>query len=468
MVHDDETIAAIATPIGEGGISVIRVSGRRAFEMVDNVFRGKTTIKSARTHTAHYGYILDQRGEPVDEVVATVYRAPHSYSAEDSVEISCHGGLLVTRLVLEAILQSGARHAQPGEFTKRAFLNGRLDLSQAEAVADLIHSRSELSHKSSLHQLEGRLSKTINKIRGELLDASSLLELELDFAEEGIELTNKQEVSRKIAMILADLNGLIESFDYGKLYREGVKVVISGKPNVGKSSLLNALLNENRAIVTEIPGTTRDIIEENITIDGILFRLVDTAGLRESIDVVEKEGVRRSEAQIATSDLILLVFDLSSPFDNADHRLISAVLSKIKNVQDRCLLVFNKLDLVKNGQRELLGRIGLERDLEPVRVSAVTHEGLDLLKKVMVERIFSSKPPTLETSVLVTNVRHKEALLKATKHLKLALESVEGDKSGEFISLDLRAALDYLGEIVGQVTTDDILNNIFSKFCIGK
>ncbi len=468
MRHHEDTIAAIATPIGEGGISVIRVSGTSAFEIADSIFRGKTTLETANTHTAHFGYVVDTEGEPLDEVVATVYRSPHSYTAEDCVEISCHGGILVTKNVLEAILHSGARLADPGEFTKRAFLNGRIDLSQAEAVADLIQSRSALAHRSSLRQLEGHLSNKINNIRGQLIDASSLLELELDFAEEDIELAGKQEIRKRIDQILNELRGLIDSFSFGKVCREGVKVVIAGKPNVGKSSILNALLNENRAIVTEIPGTTRDTIEENLSINGVLFKVVDTAGLREASDLVEKEGVRRTESQICSSDLILLVFDISQPPTAEDFEVLKIMQTRFENFESRSLVLLNKLDLTRNGQGLAFSRIDPLENIKTIRVSALTREGLDELKQAMVDHVFVNQVLPSDSTVTITDVRHKDALDKATKHLVLALESLDSKKSGEFIALDIRAALDFLGEIVGVVTTDEILDNIFSRFCIGK
>jgi len=468
MKWEDDTIAAIATPVGEGGISVIRLSGKRAFDIADRVFRGKTTLNAAHSHTAHLGYIVDLNANPVDEVVSTVYKSPHSYTAEDIVEISCHGGVLVTRRVLESVLEAGARIAEPGEFTKRAFLNGRLDLSQAEAVADLIHSRSELSHKSSLQQLAGKLSETVKRMREELIDTAGLLELELDFAEEGIELTNKEEIAVRIAAVTSDLRKLVESFSVGRLYRDGVKVVILGRPNVGKSSLLNALLNENRAIVTDIPGTTRDTIEENITIDGVLFRLVDTAGLREAVDLVEREGVRRTESQIATSDLVLVVLDLSQPIDNYELELIRLLRFKVESFDEKCIAVLNKLDLARNGGgnscvfRDLLGISRI------VKLSALTHEGLDTFKRFLVDEVINKKLTGSDSGVTVTNARHQEALKKAMVSLELAMKSFENQQSSEFVSVDLRGALDSLGEIIGAVTSEDILNNIFAKFCIGK
>lgn len=468
MKHEDDTIAAIATPIGEGGISVIRISGKSAFDIADKVFCGKASLRDAQTHTAHFGHLVDSRGDSIDEVVATAYRSPHSYTSEDCVEISCHGGVLVTRKCLEAILESGARLAQPGEFTKRAFLNGRIDLSQAEAVADLIQSKTDMSHRSSLQQLEGRLSQQICRMRDDLVNISSLLELELDFAEEDIEITSKQEISDRIIRMLDELRTLVDSFGFGKVYREGVKVVISGKPNVGKSSLLNALLNENRAIVTEIPGTTRDTIEENLNIDGILFRVVDTAGLRSAADLVEKEGVRRTEAQIASSDIIMLVLDLSEPLEQADQNVVNLLRDKLGKFEDRCLVALNKVDIARETNGDYLDALGLQRNQRIVKVSATTSQGLETLKKRLVDCVFSNKPKAPETGVTITNIRHSEALTKASRHLRLALESLSNGRSGEFIALDLRAALDYLGGIVGAVTTEEILENIFSKFCIGK
>ena len=468
MKHEEDTIAAVATPIGEGGISLIRVSGQGAFDVIDRVFRGKTALKGARSQTAHYGYIVDVGGEPVDEVVCTVYRSPHSYTTEDSVEISCHGGVFVTRRVLETLLKSGARMAEPGEFTKRAFLNGRLDLSQAEAVADLIHANSELSHRSSLHQLGGRLSARIKKIREELVEAVSLLELELDFAEEGIEIANKRRISDRISATLSELKTLIDSFNVGKYYREGVKVVILGRPNVGKSSLLNALLNENRAIVTDIPGTTRDTIEESISISGVLFRLVDTAGLREASDTIEKEGIRRTEDQLETSDLLLFVIDPSQPIDNTELDVLQSVEGRVQRFSDKCILVLNKLDLISASPSDEIQCSKLPGGLSFVKLSALTHEGLDSLKELLVDQVLSKKLTAADLGVTVTNVRHKEALEKAKSHLELAAESLEKGENSEFVSLDLRIALDFLGEIIGEVTSEEILNNIFEKFCIGK
>jgi tRNA modification GTPase len=468
MKREEDTIAAIATPIGEGGIAVIRVSGRNALDITDRVFRGRRPLKRARPQTAHYGHIVDLDGVRVDEVVCTVYRSPHSYTTEDSVEISCHGGLFVTRKVLETVLRSGARIAEPGEFTKRAFLGGRLDLSQAEAVADLIRSHSELSHKNSLQQLEGSLSLRVKRIREGLVEALSLIELELDFAEEGIEIANKTRISKTMELVLSELNRLIESFSIGKYYREGVKVVIVGQPNVGKSSLLNALLNENRVIVTDIAGTTRDTIEESISIDGVLFRLVDTAGLREARDMIEKAGIERTKTQLQTSDVVLLVIDLSQAIENIELGFIQNIKESVDGFNDKCILVLNKLDLIS---KDLWCKV--EREYRPIdlpytRLSALTHDGLDSLKKMLLEKVQSRKLTAGDLGVAVTNVRHKEAMEKARAHLELAHESLQRGETGELVSLDMRIALDFLGEVIGVVTSEEILNNIFGKFCIGK
>jgi len=468
MKYEDDTIAAIATPIGEGGLSIVRVSGKQAFQVVDRIFRGKTSLGAAQTHTAHWGYVVDLDGEAVDEVVAIVYKSPHSYSGEDNVEINCHGGVLVTRRVLESVLQAGARMAEPGEFTKRAFINGRLDLLQAEAVADLIHSRSELSRRSSLQQLAGKLSERLRAIREELIETASLLELELDFAEEDIELTNKQEISRRMGDIIAELTGLVESFSLGRFYREGVKVAIVGWPNVGKSSLMNALLNEDRAIVTDIPGTTRDTIEENIIINGFLFKLVDTAGIRDSTDVIEMEGIRRTESQMETADLILYVVDLSQLIDNYELELVKKLRKEIESVYEKSIIVLNKLDLVKDSRAgiDLLNK--LMPNLPFARVSALTHEGLDSLKMLLSNRVTNNGLALSDSSFVITNSRHKEALKRAIASLEFANASLGRGQSPEFVSVDLRNALDFLGEITGVVTSEDILDNIFQKFCIGK
>ena len=463
MKYLEDTIVAISTAIGEAAISVIRISGKDAIKVADRVFVGKRKLADVKTHTAHYGKIVDKNGDVVDYVVATVFKAPNSYTGEDTVEISCHGGILVTRKVLETVLEAGARLAQPGEFTKRAFLNGKIDLSQAEAVADLIRSATELAYQSSLSQLEGALSRKIRKMREDLINLCSLVELELDFADEDLEFVDKAQLAEKIKDVIGEVDELIETFRFGKIYREGIKVVIAGKPNAGKSSLLNALLNENRAIVSEIPGTTRDVIEESLNIEGVLFRIVDTAGLRETFDIVEREGVRRTEEQLKKADMILLVIDSTDEINEEDVRIYHRVLNFAVDESKRCIIVFNKVDLL-DGKRP---NMKIMVDFPVVYISALTGFGLEKLKKLMVEQSFLGMTRT-ESSVVVTNVRHRDALLRAKQSLIYALRSLEQGMSGDLVAVDLRAGLNHLGEIIGEVTTDDILNNIFSKFCIGK
>ena len=466
MIRQEDTIAAIATPVGEGGISVIRISGKDALEITDRHFDGKKRIKDMSSHTVAFGNIIDPSAEMkvIDEVVAVVYHSPQSYTGEDVVEISCHGGMLVTKTILNVIIEGGARHAQPGEFTKRAFLNGRLDLSQAEAVADIIHARTERAHRSSLDQLKGRLSKEIEEIRNDILNFCSLIELELDFAEEDIELASREDFIKRAEKVVHRLKELIDSFNVGKVYREGIKVVLAGKPNAGKSSLLNTLLQENRAIVTDIPGTTRDIIEESLNIDGVLFRVIDTAGLRVTKDPVEVEGVQRTMAQLERADMALMIIDYSQSMSEDDLKYIDSILENMKELDLTPLIVLNKIDIADGKKFTKTGKL---LHYPFVKLSATTGEGVDVLKKQMVNLATDGKAYQ-EGSVLVTNSRHRDALVRANKNLSLAINSLKEGASGEFVSVDLRAALDALGEITGVVTTEDILNNIFSSFCIGK
>lgn len=457
-----DTIAAVATPIGEGGISVIRISGDRAFFIGDLLFRGRIKLSEARSHTAHFGRFVNRDGETLDEVVATVFKMPNSYTCEDVVEFSCHGGYYVTQLLLNEVLRCGARLAEPGEFTKRAFLNGRIDLSQAEAVADLIRAQSEAAYKSSLRQLDGILSSEIKFIRQKLLDLASLLELELDFSEEDIEFADRQQLQDGIEEAIAKIQQLRSTYAIGRIYHEGVRVVIAGKPNVGKSSLMNKLLGENRAIVSDVPGTTRDTITEDLVINGIRFKLTDTAGLRETSDKIENEGVIRTHREAEKADILLLVRDITETNKqnialNRDYAAI-VDLCRLNNIP--ILTAWNKIDLYPKSTNYQ------EQSTDEVFVSALDGTGINLLKnrlyKMVITEDFS------ENSVIITSARHNDALLKAEQSLLLALESLREGQSGEFIALDLRAGLGYLGEITGEVTTEDILNNIFSRFCIGK
>ncbi|RPI04332.1 MAG: tRNA uridine-5-carboxymethylaminomethyl(34) synthesis GTPase MnmE [Ignavibacteriae bacterium] len=457
----ETTIAAIATPIGEGAISVIRVSGPSALTAVAGRFHGKQNILNAKSHTAHYGRIVDGRNETVDEVVCTVFRAPHSFTGEDIVEISCHGGIHVTRRVLESILEAGVSPAGPGDFTQRAFLNGKIDLSQAEAIADLIQSQSDKARQTSLEQLEGALSKQIHLVRDQLVQSLGLLELELDFSEEGIALIDKKKVENLFNLGILEIDQLLNTYKYGKVWREGVRVVLVGVPNAGKSSLLNSLLKEDRAIVTNIPGTTRDFIEEKMTIEGVLFRMIDTAGLRETTDLIEKEGVNRTWKIIKGADIIVLVHDSTKTLTDDENIFLETI--KNWDRQD-FVIVNNKIDI----RNDKTPQYHFPEKTRVVETSAMNHTGIENLKEVLLDKVLDKSEEDYKEAVIITNERHYTALSKAKQSLMSALKSLKSNESEEFIAVDLRSAIDSIGEIIGLVTTEDILNNIFSKFCIGK
>jgi tRNA modification GTPase len=459
-------IAAIATPVGEGGISVVRVSGKGACRAVDRIFQGKHPLSSVETHTAHFGILTRHNGEVIDQVVATVFNAPHSYTGEETVELSCHGGVYVTRQILNAVIDVGCRHARPGEFTQRAFLNGKIDLIQAEAIADIIHAGSEAARKSSLEQLQGKLSDELRSVREELIRVTGLLELELDFVEEDIELTSKPEVGHSIRKEIERVEKLVESYQQGRIYREGVKSVIVGRPNSGKSSLLNALLRHDRAIVSTVPGTTRDTIEENITLNGILFRMTDTAGLRETIDDVEQKGIARTEKEIRKADCILLVVDSQKAITEIRNTIDEFISNRKNKGKTSIIIAVNKIDLCeKKAIEEICQSIQHHYPFPCVPLSAKTGTGIEELEHVMGSIL---DLPSIEGSLTLTNARHRDALLRGLESLKLALTSTESNLSDELIIVDLRAALNSIGEIIGETTTDDILNKIFSSFCIGK
>lgn len=464
LKYNEDIIAAIATAVGNGAITIVRISGKGSIETIDKIFSGKNKLVSAKSHTLHYGNIINNDREVIDEVLISVLRHPHTYTTEDMVEINCHGGWFVTNRILQTILQTGARLAEPGEFTKRAFLNGRIDLAQAEAVADMIQARSDLALKSSLLQLEGKLSQKLININTQLINIVSLLELELDFVEENIILTDFQSILGKLSNLKAEIEKLINSFKIGKLYREGVKIVIAGLPNVGKSSLLNLLLEENRAIVTPLPGTTRDIIEENFVINGALFRLIDTAGLRLTDDIIESEGIKRSYDNINNADIILYVIDISTNNFEEDISLIQKMIGQNEHI----LIILNKIDLISETESQNNVIRKQFKNLNTSEISALKGTGLGDLKESIFNAVFSDRIIQTESSILITNERHKQALVEALKSLDLAITSVINKMSNEFISLDVRLCLDNIGTIIGKSTTDDILNNIFSKFCIGK
>lgn len=448
---ENDTIVAIATPSGVGAISIVRISGAKAIEIADEIFSGKTRFKDSVSHTVHYGKIKDSLNNLVDDVLASIFKAPNSYTGEDSVEISTHGSPFITKRVVELLINKGARIAEPGEFTKRAYLNNRIDLAQAEAVLDIINSRTEASLLGARNQLDGLLSAKVQELRQMLLDSASFVELELDFAEEDIELIKITELINCIKRIILEIDKLISTYNFGRIIRDGVNVAIVGAPNVGKSSLLNYILKESRAIVSPIPGTTRDVIREEVSIDGFLFKLFDTAGIRLSEDEIEKEGVIRSRNAIKNADVILFIEDI---FQNGSDELYQEIHSLVK--PEKMLRVVNKIDLKRNNSK-----------IGDIFISALTGEGIETLFSKIKEKSVGNSNYT-ERSAVVSNMRHYNCLRKAKENLENSIESIENNFSGEFIALDIRNAVINLGEIIGEVTSEDVLNNIFSKFCIGK
>lgn len=462
----DDTIVAISTPIGESGIGIVRMSGARALEFADAIFQGARQQKPSQvpTYTTHYGKIVSQ-GEVIDEVILTVMRAPKTYTREDVAEINCHGGIVPLRQVLELVLSLGARMAEPGEFTKRAFLNGRIDLAQAEAVLDVIRARTDASLQVAMRQLNGHLSRKVKELRDQLIDLIVHLEAEIDFPDEGLDTLTPSQVSTRTRNIASGVRGLLESADQGKVWREGILTAIIGRPNVGKSSLMNVLLGEDRVIVTPVPGTTRDVIEEVINLQGIPLRVVDTAGIRETESVVEIQGVERSRFHLEQADLVLLVFDGSEPLTNEDRQLIDQVAGR------STIAVINKTDLPQQIEVELIEqRFPADRI---VRTSATQGTGLSQLQSAIADLVWQGQARSPE-SALVANARHKDALARADGSLARALEAIGQGRSAvrpvweELLLIDLQTALDCLGEIVGETVTEEILDRIFSQFCIGK
>ncbi|MDI6401240.1 tRNA uridine-5-carboxymethylaminomethyl(34) synthesis GTPase MnmE [Balneolaceae bacterium ANBcel3] len=452
-VVQKDPIAAVATAPGEAGISVLRVSGEQAIEKVNRAFKGKD-LASQKTHTVHFGKIIDGE-QVVDEVLVTIFRSPASYTGEDTVEVSCHGGVLVTQRVLEALLKQDIRHAEPGEFTQRAFLNGKLELSQAEAVADLIHAKSMKAVEAAGIQLQGALGKHIAQFRQQIIDATAMVELELDFIEEDVEFASQQELLALLQSVDDEMGRLIDTYESGRLVKYGVQTVFVGRPNVGKSTLLNTLIGKERAIVSATAGTTRDTIDADWNYEGITFTLTDTAGLRETADEIEAEGVSRSESAINNADLILFLKDVSEELMDEELRL----LEKIRNRAEKKVLlhVGTKADLVEK----------VDSDLYDVTISAKTGEGVEELKKNIKDAVLKGK--SIDTGkLLVTSVRHRDALQKARSFIRSSMEALQQGVSGELLAIDLRAALHELGAITGEITTEDILDSVFSRFCIGK
>lgn len=453
MIVASDTIVALATPGGSGAIAVIRLSGPDAILITQKIFKGKDLSQQA-SHTIHFGTIRD--GEQIiDEVLVSLFIAPHSYTRENVVEISTHGSAYIIEKVIKLAIQHGARAAKPGEFTLRAFLNGQLDLSQAEAVADLIASHSQASHQMAMQQMRGGFSNQLQQLRNELIHFASMIELELDFAEEDVEFANRDDLKRLIYQINKVINNLIASFEQGNVLKNGVPVVIAGQPNVGKSTLLNTLLNEERAIVSDIAGTTRDTIEDEMNLNGINFRFIDTAGIRDTQDVIEAKGVERTLDKMKLAKLIIYLFT-----PDQDRNSIKLQLQQVQDLKIPFIALMNKSDLISDDQRTLLDEYAF------ISISAQQKLGIEELKSAILEKVNLAKLNT--DGVMVSNIRHLEALQKTESALNRVLTNLDTPIASDFLASDIKQALHYLGEITGIVTTDDLLENIFTKFCIGK
>jgi tRNA modification GTPase len=452
-MYNQDTIIALSTPSGSGAIGVIRLSGPEAISLANAVFAGKDLEQQA-SHTLHFGLVKDG-DHIVDEVVAGLFVAPKSYTKENVVEISCHGSNYIIQQIINLLISKGARAAKPGEFTLRAFLNGAFDLSQAEAVADLIASNSKASHDVAMQQMRGGFATELKGLREQLIHFASMIELELDFAEEDVEFANREQLKNLVNKINYVLQRLIASFEMGNVIKNGVPIVIAGKPNVGKSTLLNALLNEERAIVSDIAGTTRDTIEDELTIGGIVFRFIDTAGIRDTADIIEALGVERTLEKMKQAKLIIYMADAAQS--------VSEIEEQVRGLEQLAipyLILVNKADLILEPQRKAFEALNV------VFISAREKQGIDELKTTLLEQVNLHHINTSET--LVTNIRHVEALKQTEHALQRVLANVDNPITSDFLAMDIKQALHYLGEITGTVTTDDLLENIFTKFCIGK
>ena len=452
-----DTIAAISTPRGEGGIGIIRISGDKSFEILDKIFNTKNPNRDLGFYKFNYGFIHDN-GKIVDEVMAVRMKAPKTYTCEDVVEINCHGGHLISEKVLELVLKNGARHAEQGEFTKRAFMNGRIDLSQAEAVMDIIHGKTEKSISLSLEQLRGDLRDKIASFKKALLDVTAHVNVVLDYPEEGIEDPLPSNLRENLENVYAEADRLISSYDKGKKIKEGIKTVIAGKPNVGKSTLLNSLLKEERAIVTHIPGTTRDVIEEIINIKGIPLVLTDTAGIRKTEDIVENIGVEKSKKFIENADLVLLVLDASRELESEDRE----VIEEIQNHNKKTIVLLNKIDLERKIELE---EFNLENILE---ISAKDNIGIEDMEERIYSYIVEENVEDSSEKFIITNIRHKTALEKTKDAIRNIFETIDAGMPMDLISVDLKEALDSLSEITGEISSEDILDHVFGNFCVGK
>lgn len=454
-----DTIAAIATPMTNSGIGIIRISGEDAMDILDKVFRPKRdkNMKEVPTYTAHYGHIYFNE-ELLDECIVLVMKGPHSYTAEDVVEINCHGGVIVMKKILEAVIASGARPAEPGEFTKRAFLNGRIDLSKAEAVMDLIHSKNEFAMSSSLKQLEGALGKKITSIRKNIIHSIAFIESALDDPEHYSVDGFADELKEQTQNIMKELQYFLEHADDGRILKEGIETVIVGKPNAGKSSVLNVLLGEERAIVTDIAGTTRDTLEEAIQINGIPLNIIDTAGIRDTEDVVERIGVDKAKDSLKKADLVLYVVDISVPLTQEDQEIMELIRNK------QTIVLFNKSDLQAQVEPEEIAGYGFEHI---VSISAKENTGMERLYDAINQMFFHGKV-SFNDEIYITNIRHKDAISGAMNSLNMVIESIENGMPEDFFSIDLMDAYEQLGFITGESVGEDLVNEIFAEFCMGK
>jgi tRNA modification GTPase len=458
-----ETIAAIASAMTNSGIGIIRISGEDAFDVIDKIYRsqkGNKLLSQCKSHTIHYGHIYDE-DEIIDEVMVLLMRAPNSYTREDTVEIDCHGGTLVMRRILEVVLKNGARPAEPGEFTKRAFLNGRIDLSQAESVMDVISSKNDFALKSSMQQLNGALTGKIKEIRGKIIHEIAFIESALDDPEHISIDGYGENLLIIIEKLMQKMNQMIASSENGSLLKEGINTVIVGKPNAGKSSLLNALVGRERAIVTDIAGTTRDVLEEQINLNGITLNIMDTAGIRSTEDVVEKIGVDKALSLVDKADFIIYVVDTSTALDENDEKIIDAIREK------KAIILLNKSDLIQvTGEDEIKEKLS-GADHKMIAISAKENLGIDVLEENITEMFFHGTI-SFNDEVYITNIRHKNALIQAVESLKLVKQSVKNGMPEDFYSIDLMNAYEELGTIIGEAVEDDLVNEIFSKFCMGK
>jgi len=458
----DDTIAAIATAQGEAGIGIVRISGDRSIDLIDKIFRSKQgkVLSEYNSRRITYGYIIDPKTDKrIDEVLVSYMKGPNTYTREDIVEINCHGGMIPVKSVLELVLRVGARMADPGEFTKRAFLNGRIDLAQAEAVMDLISAKTEKGFDVALNQLEGSLSKKVSKIRSTLLEMLAHVEVSIDFSEEDVDEVAIEYLLEKSIEVEEGIQKLLDTADTGKIIREGLSTVIVGKPNVGKSSLLNALIRESRAIVTDVPGTTRDVIEEHLNIKGVPLRLIDTAGIRETEDIVEKIGVERSKELFNLADLIIVMLDASRELTEEDRQIMELIGTK------RVLIIINKTDLHQELDLEEVKKIIDSKKI--IKVSLVEEKGLEEIEDALLEMVYQGGVRAKD-NLLVTNIRHKNALERAIESSKDSISAIKQQLPLDFVEVDIKNTWDALGEITGDTVGEDLLDHIFKNFCIGK